>query len=199
MVLGFWALLSFISCRIDDLIRRGLLYITHNKIYTHYIHSVLVQDFVSGWACCVNQYHYESRKRRVVMRLVHTTGKTWYKNLYQHTMYVISLSNISIKTNFKQITRVEIKLTNLYNTLGETTFCTWPHIICCSSFFCFAYVAYIDVFSPHSNDMTSWQNSSAEKISCIVAPFFYHHSVVIHLVSDRLLSLNSKENVQNVR
>jgi hypothetical protein len=29
--------------------------------------------------------------RRVVMRLVHATGKTWYK-LYQHTMYVISLS-----------------------------------------------------------------------------------------------------------
>ena len=133
------------------------------------------------------------------MRLVHTTGKTWYKMLYQNTMYVISLSNISIKTNFKQITRIEIRLKNLYNTLGETTFCAWRHVICCSSFFCFAY---IDMFSPHSNDMTSWQNSSAEKISCNVAPFFYHHrhSVVIqHLVSDRLLSLNWKENVQNVR
>jgi hypothetical protein len=42
--------------------------------------------------------------------------------LYKHTTYVISLSNISIKTNFKQITRVEIRLTNLYNTLRETTF-----------------------------------------------------------------------------
>ena len=134
------------------------------------------------------------------MRLVHTRGKTWYKIVYQHTMYVISLSNISIKTNFKQITRVDIRLTNLYNTLGETTFCAWRHVICCSSFLCFAYVAYIDVFFPHSNNMTSWKNSSAEKISCNVAPFFYHHSVVIqHLVSDRLLSLNSKENVQNVR
>ena len=30
-------------------------------IYTHYIHSVVVQDFVSGRACSVNQYHYESR------------------------------------------------------------------------------------------------------------------------------------------
>ena len=38
------------------------------------------------------------------MQLFHTTGKTWYKFLYQHTMYVINLSNISIKTNFKQIT-----------------------------------------------------------------------------------------------
>ena len=30
-------------------------------IYTHYIHSVVVQDFVSGRACCVNKHHYESR------------------------------------------------------------------------------------------------------------------------------------------
>ena len=70
-------------------------------IYTHYIHSVVVQDFVSGRVCCVNQ--------RVVMRLVHATDKTWYTVLYHHTMYVISLSNISIKTNFKQIARVELK------------------------------------------------------------------------------------------
>jgi general stress protein CsbA len=39
--------------------------------------------------------------RWVVMRLVHATGKTWYKVLYQHTVYVISLSNISIKANDK--------------------------------------------------------------------------------------------------
>ena len=31
-----------------------------DKLIT-YIDSVLVQDFVSGRACCVNQYHYESR------------------------------------------------------------------------------------------------------------------------------------------
>ena len=37
-------------------------------------HSVLVQDFLSGWACCANQYHYKSLSRRVVMRLVHATG-----------------------------------------------------------------------------------------------------------------------------
>ena len=47
---------------------------------------------------------------KVVMRLVHATGnwKTWCKVMYQHTMYVITLSNISIKT------MVELKLTNLY-------------------------------------------------------------------------------------
>jgi hypothetical protein len=44
--------------------------------------SVLVQDFVSGRAYYVNHYH---------------------------TMYVISLSNISVKENFKQITRIEIR------------------------------------------------------------------------------------------
>jgi hypothetical protein len=49
------------------------------------------------------------------------------------------------------------------------------------------------------NDM-SCQSSLAENVSCNVAPFFYHHSVVIqHLVSDKLLSLISKENVHNVR
>jgi hypothetical protein len=33
----------------------------NSNIYTHYIHSVVVQDFVSGRVCCVNQYHYDSR------------------------------------------------------------------------------------------------------------------------------------------
>jgi len=66
--------------------------------------------------------------------LVHTTDKTWYIVLYQHTMYVIILSNIAIKTNFKQITRVELKLSNFNNTLREITFCAWRHVICCRSF-----------------------------------------------------------------
>ena len=104
-----------------------------NDIHTHCLHSVLVQDFVSGQACCVNQYHCESRYRRVGMQLVRDTGKTWYIVLYQNIMYVISLSNISIKTNFKQIRRVELKLTNLDSTLRETTCCTscYITIICC--------------------------------------------------------------------
>jgi hypothetical protein len=38
-----------------------------------------------------------------------------------HYMYVTSLSNISIK-HFKQITRVELRLTNLYNSLGRLHF-----------------------------------------------------------------------------
>jgi hypothetical protein len=90
----------------------------------------LVQDFVSGRVRPVIQYHYESRQQRVLVQLVHTTGKTWYKVLYHHTMYVISLSNISVKTNVKQITTVQLHLTILHNTLS-TTLCTWRRVISC--------------------------------------------------------------------
>ena len=153
---------------------------------------MVAQDFVSGRVCCVNQYHYESRQRRVVMRLVHTTDKTWY-SLYHHTMYVISLSNISIKTNFKQIARVELKCVQ---------YSEGHYILCMTSryfFHSFTNVR-LQCFVSHSNGMTSCQSSSTENVSCNVAPLFYHHSVVIqHIVSDRRLSLISKENVYNVR
>jgi len=68
------------------------------------------------------------------MWLAHATGETSYKVLYQHTMYVISLSNISLKPNIKQVTRGEFKLANLYNILRVTTFCALRHVICCRSF-----------------------------------------------------------------
>jgi hypothetical protein len=141
---------------------------------------VVVQDFVSGRACCVNQDHYQSRERRVVMRLVHATGKTLYKVLYQHTMYVISLPNISINTNFKQIARVELKCVQ---------YSEGDYILCITSRYFFRSFTNVRLlcFVSHSNGMTSCQSSSAEYVSCNVAPFFYHHSVVIqHLVSDTL-------------
>ena len=129
----------------------------------------------------------------VVMGLVHSTGKTWYKVLYQHTMYVIRLSNISIKTNFKQITRVELKFVQY--SQGD-------YIVCMTSRYFFRSFTNVRLlcFVSHSNDMTSCQSSSVENVSCNVPPLFYHHSVVIqHLVSDRQLSLISTENVDNVR
>ena len=49
----------------------------------------------------------------------------------------------------------------------------------------------------HSNDMTSCQSSLAENISSRHS--FITSVVIKHLVSDRLLSLISKENVHNVR
>jgi hypothetical protein len=138
----------------------------------------VVQDFVSGRPCCVNQYHYESR--RVLMRLVHATDKTWYTVLYHHTMYVISLSNISIKTNFKQIARVELKCAQY--SAGD-------YILCMTSRYFFRSFTNVRLlcFVSHSNGMMSCQSSLAENVLCNVAPFFYHHSVVIqHLVSDTL-------------
>ena len=92
----------------------------------------MVQDFASGRVCCVNQYHYESRQQRVVMRFVHATDKTWYTVLYHHTMHVISLSNISIKTNFNQITSVELKCVQ---------YSEGDHILCMTS-------RYFSVHSP---------------------------------------------------
>ena len=175
---------------------------------THYIHSAVAQDFVSGRACCVNQYHYESRKRRVVMWLaVHAAGKTWYKVLYQYTMYVISLSNISLNTNFKQIARVELKCAEYSE--GDC-------ILCRTSRYFFRSFTNVSLlyFVIHSNGMTSCQSSLidwlidwlvfnvqraifqlysgresslTENVSCNVAPLLYHHSGVIqHLVSDTL-------------
>ena len=111
------------------------------QINTHYIHSVVVQDLVSGRACCVNQYHYESR---VVMRFVHTTGKTWYKVLCHHTMYVISLSNISIKTNNKGWNNIN----KFVQHWGRLHFVHDVTFICFRSFYCFVNVTHIDVFYP---------------------------------------------------
>jgi hypothetical protein len=179
------------------------------------------------------------------MQLFHTTGKTWYKVLYQHTMYVINLSNISIKTNFKQITIKINKFVQYSNEdyifymtsryvlpfIYQSRVTVRDHFQChctivrqyaflekfwqyrCRKYWNYALEIKIrqwirDIYyewmiikqslclsltlicSPlHSNNMTSWQSSSAEQIWCNVTPFFYHHSVVIqHLVSDRLIS-----------
>ena len=93
-------------------------------------------------------------------------SKTWYNILYQHTVYVVSLSNISIKTNFKQITRVELKLTNLQNALKTATFCEWRHAICCHSFTnvtllfehfqCYCTIVYQRYFIWRNVDRTHW-------------------------------------------
>ena len=87
--------------------------------------------YIVGWYKTLYQV-----KPRVVIRLAHATGETSHKVLYQHIifMYVINLSNISIKDNFKQITRVELNLTNLHNTLRETIFYAWLKFICYRSF-----------------------------------------------------------------
>jgi hypothetical protein len=113
--------------------------------------------------------------------------RRWYKILYQGLPVVLTnrITTLATRSDIGSHNRFDLIQslvppyyvcnTNLYNT----TFCAWRHVICYNSFFCFASVAYIDVFSSHSNDMTSWQNSSAEKIASMVTLFFYYHSVVI--------------------
>jgi hypothetical protein len=59
------------------------------------------------------------------MRLVHATDKTWYKIVYHHTMYVLILSNISIKTNFNQIAKVELKWVQYSE--GDYNLCMTSH------------------------------------------------------------------------
>jgi hypothetical protein len=75
------------------------------------------------------------------------TNKTWYKVLYHHTMYVISLSNISIKTNFKQIARVELKC--IQYSEGD-------YILCMTSRYFFRSFTNVRLlcFVSHSNGMT---------------------------------------------
>jgi hypothetical protein len=66
--------------------------------------------------------------------------------------YVISLSNMSIKTNFKHITRFELKLTNLYNTLKETTCMTSRYLL---SYIHQCVVTVGSLSASHSNNITS--------------------------------------------
>ena len=52
------------------------VYVEHEEIHIAYM---CAGTCVSGQACCVTHSHYESLQLRVVTKLVHTTGKTWYK------------------------------------------------------------------------------------------------------------------------
>jgi hypothetical protein len=53
---------------------------------------------------------------------------TLYIVLYQHTMYAISLSNISIKRNFKQIARVKLKFAQYSE--GDYILCMTSRYFC---------------------------------------------------------------------
>jgi hypothetical protein len=131
------------------------------------------------------------------MRLVHATDKTWYKVLYQHTLYVISLSNISIKTNFKQITRVELKCVQ---------YSEGDYILYMTSRYFFRSFTNVRLlyFVIHSNGLTSCQSSSAENVSCssrhsLITTVWWYNILYQTLCIRQRLSLISKENVHNVR
>jgi hypothetical protein len=157
-------------------------YCNANYIYTHYIHSVVVHYFVSGRACCVNQARITTSRDsdELWCGLFTQQARPAIKSCINTLCMYMSLSNISIKTNFKQITRVELKC--VHYSQGD-------YILRMTSRYVFRSFtnARLLCFVSHSNDMTSCQSSSAENIACKVAPFFYHHSVVIqYLISDTL-------------
>ena len=134
--------------------------------------------------------------RQVVIRLVHSTGKTWYKDLYQHVHYVCNkfikhFNKNEFSTNNKGWIKMCTILSGRLHFVHDVTL-FFPFFHQCHRLLCFV---------SHSNDMTSCQSSLAENVSCNVAPFFYRDttSCIRHLLSDRLLSLISKENVHNVR
>ena len=64
------------------------------------------------------------------MRFAHTTGNISYKVLYQHTIYVICLFNISIKANFKQVIQINNVITLRVSVSNRPTsltcLCTGP-------------------------------------------------------------------------
>jgi len=55
------------------------------------MYSVLVQDFASGLAGCVNKPHHNSSLSRFVVILVHIASSIWYTVLYHHIMYVMGM------------------------------------------------------------------------------------------------------------
>ena len=131
------------------------------------------------------------------MRFVHAKGKTWYKVLYQHTMYVISLSNISIKTNFNQMTRVELKFVQYSEE---------DYILCMTSlFFPFIHPCRVTVFCltfQWYNVMSKYfgRERLVQHRAILLSPQCGDTtSCIRHLVSDRRFSLISKENVHNDR
>jgi hypothetical protein len=103
------------------------------------------------------------------------TKRFWLAGDDDYLMGATSINQkVALRANFKMYSPSEYC----------THFNVWRHVI-------------FSVHSPtslgfvsHSNGMTSCQNSSAENVSCNVAPFFYHHSVVIqHLVSTLVICL----------
>ena len=77
------------------------------------------------------------------------SSRNRYTVLYHHTMYVISLSNISIKTNFKQIARVELKCVQYSE--GDYILCMTTRYFlrsCLIVLFVFVSVKWCPAFSP---------------------------------------------------
>jgi hypothetical protein len=106
---------------------------------------------------------------RVFTRMLRKGGRTEGRTYGSVT---VSLRNFVgegiIKTNFKQIARVELKCVQ---------YSEGDYILCMTSRYFFRSFtnARLLCFVSHSNGMTSCQSSSTDNVSCNVAIFFYHH------------------------
>ena len=112
-------------------------------------------------------------------------------------MYVISLSTISIKTNFNQMTRVELKCVQYSE--GDYILCMtslfFPFIHQCRvTVFCLTFQWY-DVMSNQFG-----RERLVQRRAILLSPQCGDTTFCIrYLVSDRRFSLISKDNVHNVR
>ena len=172
------------------------------------------------------------------MWLFHTTGKTWYKVLYQHAMYVIRLSNISIKTNNKG--RIKINNFVQYSSRYLLPFIYQSHVNVRDHFQCHCtivrqhaflekfwqyscrkywnYVFEIKIWQWNRDIYYEWMIIKQSLCLCRLhwyvlpySPMIWRHDKVVrqkrfgadvviqHLVSVKLLSSISKENIHNVR
>jgi hypothetical protein len=115
------------------------------------------------------------------MRFVHATSKTWYKVLYQHTMYVISLS-----LNLKKVAYLIQGV--WYNMLYHHTVVIkeWPDVT--RDLLCRTIVSWRQIFGMRGNtSMGSLKSDSTHhffrnactKSGCVWYKMLYHHTVVI--------------------
>jgi hypothetical protein len=92
------------------------------------------------------------------------TRRSRYTVLYHHTMHVISLSNISIKTNFKQIARVELKCVQYSE--GDYIMCMTSKVACL-----------IQDVSPHCGDKRMAQFCTRRSLPNYFDMTSYHWNV----------------------
>ena len=145
-----------------------------STIYTHYIHSVVLQDFVSGRACCVNQCH-------VAIATSCDAVISHNRQYLIKSMYVISLSNISIKTDFKQITRVELKFVQYFQ--GD-------YILCMTSRYFFRYftnarlLCFFSLMRQHSSYFSPCEISLSQPVGEIrISLYFSRKNVTFRKMS----------------
>ena len=110
---------------------------------------------------CLNQWYLIWS---VVMRFVHTKGSTWYNVLNKHTMHVVSLSNISINNKFKANNKGRNKINKFEQYCeGDYLLCITSRLFVAVHSIALLMLLTLTCFTPYSNEMTSWHNSSAEK------------------------------------